>query len=78
MKNWGNFEGTTLFKIEPISKKSISKSFANEVINKRTVINKGEEEHYVNEMEFINVYIKGKVKAQSLKNMEASAIADLN
>lgn len=78
MKNWGNFEGTTLFEIKPINKKSISKSFANEVINKRTVINKGEEEHYVNEMEFINVYIKGKVKAQSLKEMESSAIADLN
>ena len=78
MKNWGNFEGTTLFKREPINTKSISKSFANKVVNSRVIINKSNKEQYKEEMAFVNDFEKGSVRAQSLKEMEDSAIADLN
>lgn len=53
MENWGNFEGTTLFKREPINKKSISKRFANKVVNSRVIINKNNKEQYKEEMKFI-------------------------
>lgn len=54
MKNWGNFEGTTLFAIKPINKESISSDFANKVLNNRAIINKNNKEQYKEEMQFIN------------------------
>lgn len=76
MKNWGNFEGTTLFTGESI--KSISNDFANKVVNSRVIINKNNKEQYKEEIRFINDFEKGSVKAQSLKEMESNAIACLN
>lgn len=78
MKNWGNFEGTTLFNTKYINVKSISKEFANKVINNRAVINKNNKEQILNkeEQDFINDWEK--YEEQSLKNMEASSIAYLN
>lgn len=58
MNKWGNLERTTLFMAEHKGLDVVSKEFANEVLNKRTVINKGEEEQYDNEMEFINDFNK--------------------
>lgn len=78
MKKWGNFEGTTLFVREPINKNSISSDFANKVLNSRVIINKNNKEQYKEEMEFIKDFERDTDWAQSLKNMESSAIAYLN
>lgn len=58
MKNWGNFEGTTLFNAKLINRKSVSKDFANKVVNNRVIINKDNKEKYKEEIDFVNDFEK--------------------